>query len=298
MNKTLWERIWETRTGYLMVVPTLAFLLIFQYYPAVSGLYRSLFDWNAGLEGTFVGLANFIELFTDDKVFIRSLKNMALLTIWYLFAFVGLSTGVAVLIHRIRQDGSKYFFRLFMILPVIIPAVVLILLWKFIYDSTIGPLNTILIGVGLQDWTHAWLAEPKIAIYAVMLRNFPWIDGISVLILLAGLQAIPVEIIESGLLDGASGWRRLRYIELPLITGQIKLLVVLTIMWGVQEYTAVWAMTQGGPIDSTQVPGMWMYFNAFRISRMGYASAIGVVMFLITLVATILNMRYIRSQEY
>ena len=223
---------------------------------------------------------------------------MALLTIWYLFAFVGLSTGVAVLIHRIRHDGSKYFFRLFMILPVIIPAVVLILLWKFIYDSTIGPLNTILIGVGLQDWTHAWLAEPKIAIYAVMLRNFPWIDGISVLILLAGLQAIPVEIIESGLLDGASGWRRLRYIELPLITGQIKLLVVLTIMWGVQEYTAVWAMTQGGPIDSTQVPGMWMYFNAFRISRMGYASAIGVVMFLITLVATIINMRYIRSQEY
>ena len=298
MNKTLWERIWETRTEYLMVVPTLAFLLIFQYYPAVSGLYRSLFDWNAGLEGTFIGLANFIELFTDDEVFIRSLKNMALLTIWYLIAFVGLSTGVAVLIHRIRHDGSKYFFRLFMILPVIIPAVVLILLWKFIYDSTIGPLNTILIGVGLQDWTHAWLAEPKIAIYAVMLRNFPWIDGISVLILLAGLQAIPVEIIESGLLDGASGWRRLRYIELPLITGQIKLLVVLTIMWGVQEYTAVWAMTQGGPIDSTQVPGMWMYFNAFRISRMGYASAIGVVMFLITLVATILNMRYIRSQEY
>ena len=298
MNKTLWERIWETRTGYLMVVPTLAFLLIFQYYPAVSGLYRSLFDWNAGLEGTFVGLANFIELFTDDKVFIRSLKNMALLTIWYLISFVGLSTGVAVLIHRIRNDSSKYIFRLFMILPVIIPAVVLILLWKFIYDSTIGPLNAILIGVGLQDWTHAWLAEPKIAIYAVMLRNFPWIDGISVLILLAGLQAIPVEIIESGLLDGASGWRRLRYIELPLITGQIKLLVVLTIMWGVQEYTAVWAMTQGGPIDSTQVPGMWMYFNAFRISRMGYASAIGVVMFLITLVATILNMRYIRSQEY
>lgn len=298
MNKTLWERIWETKTGYLMVVPTLAFLLVFQYYPAVSGLYRSMFDWNAGLAGNFIGLSNFVELFTDDDVFIRSLKNMALLTIWYLIAFVGLSTGVAVLIHRIRNEGSKYFFRLFMILPVIIPAVVLILLWKFIYDSTIGPLNAILIGVGLQDWTHAWLAEPKIAIYAVMFRNFPWIDGISVLILLAGLQAIPVEIIESGLLDGASGWRRLRYIELPLITGQIKLLIVLTIMWGVQEYSAVWAMTQGGPIDSTQVPGMWMYFNAFRISRMGYASAIGVVMFLITLVATILNMRYIRSQEY
>ncbi|MCY3993738.1 MAG: sugar ABC transporter permease [Caldilineaceae bacterium] len=298
MKKSLQQRIWETRAGYLMVLPTLAFLLIFQYYPAASGLYHSLFDWNAGLKGTFIGLANFIELFTDDDVFIDSLRNMALLTIWYLIAFVGLSIGVAVLIHRIRSEGSKYFFRFFMILPVIIPAVVLILLWKFIYDATIGPLNAILIGVGLQDWTHAWLAEPRIAIYAVMFRNFPWIDGVSVLILLAGLQAIPSEIVESGLLDGASGWKRLRYIELPLITGQIKLLVVLTIMWGVQEYSAIWAMTEGGPIDSTQVPGMWMYFNAFKISRMGYASAIGVVMFLITLVATILNMRYIRSQEY
>ena len=82
------------------------------------------------------------------------------------------------------------------------------------------------------------------------------------------------------------------------MTGQIRLLMVLTIMWSVQEFASIFAMTQGGPLDSTQVPGMWMYFNAFRISRMGYASAIGVVMFLMTLVATIINMRYIKTQEY
>lgn len=279
-----------------MVLPTLAFLLVFQYYPAISGLYRSLFKWDGSREGTFIGLANFVELFTDDKVFIRSLKNMALLTVWYLIVFVGLSILVAVLIHRIRNGSLQYTFRLFMILPVVIPGVVLILLWVFIYDATIGPLNALLTGIGLQP--RAWLAEPKIAIYAIMFRNLPWVDGVSVLILLAGLQAIPVEIVESGLLDGANGWRRVRYIELPLVTGQIKLLIVLTIMWSVQEYTAVWAMTKGGPIDSTQVPGMWMYFYAFRLTNMGYASAIGVVMFAITLVATILNMRYIRTQEF
>jgi ABC-type sugar transport system permease subunit len=296
-KKSLWQRMVETRTGYFMVLPTLAFLLVFQYYPAISGLYRSLFDWNAGLEGTYIGLANFVELFTDDKVFIRSLQNMTLLMGWYLISLVGFSILVAVVIHRLRSVRLQYVFRLFMILPVVIPAVVLILLWVFIYDATIGPLNELLRMVGLASWTHAWLAEPKIAIYAIMFRNFPWIDGISVLILLAGLQAIPPEVVESGLLDGATGWKRLWYIELPLVTGQIKLLMLLTIMWSVQEFTSVFAMTQGGPIDSTQVPGMWMYFNAFRISRMGYASAIGVVMFLITLVATILNMRYIRTQE-
>lgn len=281
-----------------MVLPTVIFLLVFQYYPAISGLYRSLFDWNAGLEGTFIGLANFVELFTDDKVFLLSLKNMALLMSWYLITAVGFSLLVAVAIHRIRNLQLKYTFRLFMILPVAIPGVVHILLWVFIYDATIGPLNELLEAVGLKSWTRAWLADPKIAIYAVMFRNLPWIDGISVLILLAGLQSIPGEVVESGLLDGATGWRRLWYIELPLVTGQIRLLMVLTIMWSVQEFASIFAMTQGGPLDSTQVPGMWMYFNAFRLSRMGYASAIGVVMFLMTLVATIINMRYIKTQEY
>ena len=281
-----------------MVLPTVIFLLVFQYSPAISGLYRSLFDWNAGLEGKFIGLANFVELFTDDKVFLLSLKNMALLMSWYLITAVGFSLLVAVAIHRIRNLQLKYTFRLLMILPVVIPGVVHILLWVFIYDATIGPLNELLEAVGLKSWTRAWLADPKIAIYAVMFRNLPWIDGISVLILLAGLQSIPGEVVESGLLDGATGWRRLWYIELPLVTGQIRLLMVLTIMWSVQEFASIFAMTQGGPLDSTQVPGMWMYFNAFRISRMGYASAIGVVMFLMTLVATIINMRYIKTQEY
>jgi len=296
-RKSLWQQMWETKTGYLMVAPTLVLLAVFQYYPAISGLYRSFFDWSAGLPGKFIGLANFVELFTQDEVFIRSLKNMGIMLVWYLFIFVGLSIVMAVLIHRIRHEGIKYFFRLFMVLPVVIPGIVLILLWAFIYDPTVGALNALLEAVGLDNWTHAWLAEPGTAIYAVMFRNIPWVDGVSILILLAGLQGIPVEIVESGLLDGADGLKQLWYIELPLIMGQIKLTVVLTIMWGVQEYGAVWAMTQGGPIDASQVPGMWMYWNAFGIGRMGYASAIGVVMFVITLVFTILNMR-VRTQEY
>ncbi|UCC63857.1 MAG: sugar ABC transporter permease [Anaerolineae bacterium] len=296
-QRPLWKRIWQAKTGYLMVAPTLAFLLVFLYYPALSGLYRSLFNWTAGRPGKFVGLGNFVELFTDDKVFILGLKNMLLMLVWYLFIFVGLSIPVAVLILRIKSGRVQYFYRLFMILPVVIPGVVFILLWTFIYDATIGPLNALLTAVGLENWTRAWLADPKTALYAVMLRNFPWVDGVSILILVAGLQAIPVEVIESGRLDGADGLKRLWYIELPLVMGQIKLLIVLTLMWGVQQYSGIWAMTQGGPIDRTQVPGMWMYFNAFRIGRMGYASAIGVVMFLITLVATIVNMRYIRTTE-
>jgi raffinose/stachyose/melibiose transport system permease protein len=290
--------VWRGRTGYLMVLPTLVFLLVFEYYPALSGLYRSLFDWSAGLAGRFVGLGNFVELFTADPVFMLSLRNMVLLLVWYLFVWVFLSVLMAVLVHRLRRADMQYFFRLFLILPVVIPGIVPILLWMFIYDPTIGPLNAVLQVAGLGGWAHAWLADPHTALYAVMLRNFPWIDGVSILIILAGLQAIPEEIIECARLDGAEGWRRLWYMELPLIAGQVKLVTVLTVMWGVQEFGAIWAMTQGGPIDATQVPGMWMYWNAFAIGRMGYASAIGVVMFLITLVATIINMRFIKTTAF
>jgi ABC-type sugar transport system permease subunit len=223
---------------------------------------------------------------------------MALLTAWYLLSTLVISVAVAVLLHRLRSYRAKYVFRLFMLLPVIIPAIVLILLWVFIYDATIGPLNALLIAVGLERWTHAWLGDPRTALYAVMFRNFPWVDGVAVLIMLAGLQAIPTEIVESAKMDGADGLRQLWSIELPLISGQMKLVAILTLIWGVQEFNTVFAMTKGGPINSTQVPGMWMYWNAFYVGKMGYASAIGVIMFFMTLILTILNMRYIRTQEF
>jgi raffinose/stachyose/melibiose transport system permease protein len=297
-KKALGRRIYEGRVAYVMIAPTFVFLLVFMYYPALLGLYRSAFKWAPGLSSDFVGLGNFIQLFTKDRVFVSSMDHMLQLAAWYVVSTVGVSLFIAVLIHRLRGGRTQYTFRLGMILPVVIPAIVPLMLWKFIYDIKVGPLNMILIWAGLEEWTRAWLSDPNVALYAVMLRNFPWVDGVAILILLAGLQAIPYEIVESAMIDGASEMRRFWSIELPLIAGQIKLISVLTIMWGVQEFTAVFAMTQGGPINSTMVPGMWMFWNAFRINKMGYASAIGVVMFMITLVLTMINMKYITTEEY
>ncbi len=297
-RKPLAKRIYEGRVAYTMLAPTFVFLLVFMYYPALLGLYRSVYKWAPGLSADFVGLDNFVHLFTKDRVFLNSMDHMLQLAAWYVVSTVGVSLFIAVLIHRLRGARTQYTFRLGMILPVVIPAIVPLMLWKFIYDVKVGPLNAILTWAGLESWTRAWLADPNVALYAVMLRNFPWVDGVAILILLAGLQAIPYELVESAMIDGASEMRRFWSIELPLIAGQIKLITVLTIMWGVQEFTAVFAMTQGGPINSTMVPGMWMFFNAFRINKMGYASAIGVVLFLLTLVLTMINMKYITTEEY
>ncbi len=292
------QRIWQGRMGYLMLAPTMIMLAVFMYYPAFLGLYRSLFDWAPGLDADWVGAGNFVKLFTKDKVFQQSMGNMLQLSLWYVLSTIFVSLFVAILLHRMISYRLKFFFRFLTILPVVIPGIVLLMLWKFIYDATVGPLNMLLIATGLEQWTRAWLADPNTALYAVMLRNFPWVDGVAILILLAGLQVIPSEVIESARIDGANNWRILWSMEFPLITGQIKLLVVLTIMWGVQEFTAVFAMTQGGPINKTMVPGMWMFWNAFSINKMGYASAIGVVLFLLTLVLTLINMKYISTQEF
>ncbi len=296
-KRSLGERLWRGRIAYAMLLPTFVMLFIFLYYPAAMGLYRSLFKWSAGTEAQFIGFGNFVTLFTKDRVFLASLGHMVQLAAWYLFSTLVISISMAILIHRLHREATKYFFRLFTVLPVIIPGIVILMLWKFIYDASIGPLNALLIGVGLEEWTRAWLSDPNTALYAVMLRNFPWNDGVATLIFLAGFQAISAEVVESSMLDGAGGLRRLWSIELPLIAGQIKLISVLTIIWGVQEFTAVFAMTQGGPINATMVPGMWMYWNAFSINKMGYASAIGVVMFIITMILTLINMRYISTSQ-
>ena len=190
-RESLLLQMWKGRTGYLMLVPTMVLLGVFMYYPAFLGLYRSLFDWAPGLDADFVGLGNFVKLFTKDKVFQQSMGNMLQLSLWYVLSTVFVSLFVAILLHRMISQRLKYLYRFLAILPVIIPGIVLLMLWKFIYDATVGPLNMLLIAVGLEEWTRAWLANPNTALYAVMLRNFPWVDGVAILILLAGLQVIP-----------------------------------------------------------------------------------------------------------
>ncbi len=176
-KKALGRRIYEGRVAYVMIAPTFVFLLVFMYYPAVLGLYRSVFKWTPGIDAKFVGLGNFIQLFTKDRVFLSSMDHMLQLAAWYVVSTVGVSLFIAILIHRLRGNRTQYSFRLGMILPVVIPGIVPLMLWKFIYDIKVGPLNAILTWVGLESWTRAWLSDPNVALYAVMLRNFPWVDG-------------------------------------------------------------------------------------------------------------------------
>ncbi len=152
--------------------------------------------------------------------------------------------------------------------------------------------------VGLDQWaTKAWLADPDLALYALMGTAFPFVGGIGILIYLAGLQSIPVEIYDAAKFDGASGFRQFFTIDLPLIKGQIRLNMVLSIITGLQALTGPLVLTNGGPVDSTMVPGLYMYQQAFTYGRLWYASAIGVLVFIAVFVLTVLNLTLFKDKD-
>ena len=294
---TLGARIYRYRYVYLMLVPTFTMLFIFNYYPAFMGLYRSFFKWDIGLPPEFLGLGNFVELFTRDAVFLKSLRNVSILTTWRVISAVTFPFIVAELIFNLRNHVHKYTYRLLVILPAVVPGIVNLLLWQFIYDGTHGLLNSILEAIGLGQWQQPWLGSTRTSLYAVTFMGFPWVGGVTVLIYLAGLQGISHEIIDSARVDGCSGLRRIFAIDIPLIMGQFKLIVVLAVIGGLQGWVSIFVMTAGGPGTSSMVPGLWMYNNAFLWNKMGYASAIGMFLFILIFVLTLINIKFVRTEQ-
>ncbi len=295
---TLGQRIYRYRFVYLMLIPTFALLLTFNYYPAFMGLYRAFFKWDIGLPPEFLGLGNFEKLFIRDDTFLKSLRHVSLLTSWRVISAVTFPFIVAELIFNLRSNVHKYTYRVLTILPAVVPGIVILLLWQFIYDGTHGLLNAFLEGVGLEDWQQPWLGSPKTALYAVTFMGFPWVGGVTVLIYLAGLQGISDEVIDSSLVDGCSGLRRIFSIDIPLILGQFKLIIVLAVIGGLQGWVAVFVMTAGGPGTASMVPGLWMYNNAFLWNKMGYASAIGMFLFVLIMGLTIINVKFVKTGDY
>ena len=296
-QESVWQRMVRYRQAYLMITITFILLLTFNYYPAFMGLYRAFFIYDIGKAPIFTGVNNFITLFTADKVFIDSFRNVAIQTVWRVFSALVFPFLAAELIFGLSNPSHKYAYRLAMILPIVVPGMVYLLLWQFIYDGTHGLLNALLKSIGLASWQRPWLGDPRTALGAVTLMGFPWVGGVNVLIYLAGLQGITSEIIDSAKIDGCVGGQRIWFIDIPLIRPQLKLIAVLSIIGALQGWGAMFVMTKGGPGYATMVPGLWMYNNAFFWNKMGYASAIGMVLFIVILALTVINMKFVKSAD-
>ncbi len=282
---------------YALLVVPIGSLLVFRYVPAASALFHAFTAWDVGGANTFVGLRNFIELYRDP-VFLQSLGNLAKLGFFSFTVSLTVPFILAEMIFHLKSERWGFLCRVAVVLPMMVPGVVVFMLWKYIYSDA-GPLTELLTNLGLDDWVHGWLSDPKTALLAIAFVGFPFAYGVHTLIYYAGLANIPPSVLEAAELDGLGAMGRILRVHIPLILQQAKLLVVITMIGIVNGFESVYILTlDGGPYNETMVPGLYMYLNGFSYQRMGYACAIGLLMLLFLLAFTMGLNRLVRSDGY
>ena len=282
---------------YLLVSVTLVLLSIFVYLPVIWAFTKSLFEFEVGSASKFVGLANYIEFLTLDPITWVSLFNMLFLTFFAVCVRLTFPLVVAKLIHSLPNERWRYIYRIVFLVPIVVPGVAIQLIWVSLIYGDRGLLNEFLRGIGLSGWVTGWLSDPSTALMAVAMVGFPFAGGFEVLIYYAGLSGIPESVNEASLIEGCVGIRKFFLIDIPMVLSQLKLILLLTIIAGVQGFENLLILTRGGPGFTTTVPGLWMYYNAFSFQRMGYACSIGVCLFVLIFGLTLLNIKYFKSSE-
>jgi multiple sugar transport system permease protein len=268
------------------LAPSLVVLLGFWIGPMLGTVWVSLQDWNLIGTPSFAGLDNYREL-AGDADFHAALGHTLLYLALYLPLVMVLGLAVALLLDS-AMPGTKIFRAIFF-LPVISSWVAVSLLWKWILNPANGLLDQALAAVGIDG--PGWWTSPTWAMPAIVLASV-WKDlGFVAIILLAGLQAIPADLHEAAQLDGAGSWRRLRNVTLPLLSPSLFFVVVLSLINGFQVFDQVWVMTQGGPAGATSVVVEQIVKYAFSYGRVGYASAMSIVLFVIIMVITLVQVR-------
>ena len=293
--------------GLLFILPALVLLCIFCLYPTIMAFVNSFTNWDGGKTAEFIWFDNYKNVFTD-KLFWKSLLNAVILTVVGMILGNAASIILAELMYNLRSKMMSAY-RFLFVLPAMIPGIIVLLLWqKLIFSgSSSGLANTLLSWFGQKSLE--WFASKDVGVVflSIFLYGFPWVGGTSFLIYLAGLNGIDHSLIEASKIDGLSFWGRVFLIDLPLISGQLKYFLVMGFIGGLQNYSMQYAITNGGPgevIDSmrsgTMVPGYYIYrliTGSSKPGAYGYACAMGVVMFVIIMIITVINNKLIKSKE-
>lgn len=278
---------------YVLLLPTFLFAIAFYYYPLLSGIYHSFTYWDIK-RTVWVGLSNY-ERFFREPATLAAWRNMAIIVGAEVVITMTLPLLGAALVSRITH--WQYGWRVAFVLPIVVPATVVVFVWRWFYGID-GGFNYLLRLIGQPDLTRAWLGDPATALWSIIFVGFPWVAGINFLIYLAALQAIPTEINDAAKVDGCGSLRRFFRIELPLIRPQLLLLVTLTIIYYLRSFDAPLIMTNGGPgTTGTLVPGLQMYRAIRNELDLGYGSAIGTVLFSTLVIISLVSFTLRRSQE-
>jgi len=281
----LTQRRREEIVAYLMISPWIIGFLVFMLGPMVASLGLSFFETNM-FSSKFVGLANFETMLSTDQtrsLFWRSLYNTAYYVVFSIPLTIGVGFFVAMLLNQKIRGLSLY--RMLYYLPAIIPSIAASMVWLYLFQPEFGIVNWVLSVVGIEG--KRWLLDPKLAKLVFVIMSV-WGAGGNMLVFLAGLQGIPTELYEAARIDGAGRRSRFRHITLPMISPTLFFVLVTSIIGSFQVFGSVYVMTGGGPANSTLMYVLHLYLVAFRQYRLGYASALAWVFFIILLLLTLL----------
>ncbi|WP_405066736.1 sugar ABC transporter permease [Kribbella sp. NBC_01510] len=272
----------QNLAGWLFVGPVIAGVLFFQLAPVAASLVVSLTNWSGLNAPKFLGLENYKELFTADDTFWPSLKNTVIFTVVVVVLTIFIGLGLAVLCNqKIKGIGI---FRTLYYSPAVTNVVAIGFVWFWLYNPDNGLFNSTLKTIGIDG--PAWLSDTRTALIAVIIVALWQGVGYPMVILLAGLQSIDQSLIEAATVDGASAWRRFWSVMFPLLTPSLFFLTITQFITSFQVFGIIYVMTSGGPNNATSVFIFQIYEAAFGHGRLGYASAMGWVLFVIVGVVT------------
>ncbi|TWT24872.1 carbohydrate ABC transporter permease [Planomicrobium sp. CPCC 101110] len=285
-----------SKSIYLFFIPGLILYSIFFLFPTLSALFYSFTNWDGFSPSyQFVGLDNYDRAFTGDSIFRKTIgNNLKFMLVVVVFqTIVALAFAVIVL----KNTKTTIFLRALYFFPTILSSVSVAFIWSFIYDPSLGILNQLLELVGLGFLAQNWLGNANIAIYSLAITQVWFHAGQMLIIFVAGLQAIPQDLYEVAKIEGASKWQTFRKVTWPLLAPSATIVVAYTTIQSFKAFDLVFAMTRGGPNNSTEIIATYIYEVAFRGFQFGYASAISVIFMVIIAIITFLQFKALRSDR-
>jgi len=284
------NRIYRNKPAiFLFLLPAAILFIGIIIVPIIMSTYYSLHDWNGFSDMKFVGLDNYIELFTSTTInFPKALLNAVFFMLASVFIQLPFSLLLALLLAKGRK-GSRLFLSVYFI-PVLLSTVVIGQLWLKIYNPDYGILNVALNSIGLESWTKVWLGDRGTALIAAFIPTLWQYTGYHMLLMYAGIRSVPQELREAALIDGASESQINRRIIIPMIKPIIKVCVIISVTGALKVFDLIYILTNGGPAHATEVPSTLLVSMMFLRNRYGFGSAIAVILiFLCFLVAYIIR---------
>jgi raffinose/stachyose/melibiose transport system permease protein len=278
---------------WLFALPAFVALLLFHFLPIGFGAYSAFTDWNGLTHASWVGLKNFREIAADATA-----RGALWHTLELAGAFVVIvnTIGLALAVGLNRAVKTRHLLRSLFFAPVAVSPLAIAFIWQWIFDPQ-GALNRLLGDVGLSSLQRAWLGDPSTALWSILVVMVWQFSGLAMVLYLAGLQQISDEIYEATLVDGASGWLRLRKVVLPLLAPAMTVSVTLTSIIGMRVFDQILGLTSGGPVAATETLATQVYRQTFFLGRFGYGAAFALILTAFVALLALTQLAFLRRNE-